>query len=74
MKNVDIDRRGAAISTSYIGIDLGTLVGPVFAGAVAEKLGYISMWRTMVIPVLIALLIGVIFRQNLDPPAIIGRE
>ncbi|MGI6741981.1 MAG: MFS transporter [Brevefilum sp.] len=74
MKNTDIDRRGAAISTSYIGIDLGTLTGPIVGGAIAGKFGYVWMWRVMIIPVLIALTIGLINRQELEPPPLATNE
>lgn len=67
LKNIEKERRGAAISTSYIGIDLGTLLGPIIAGAIAEQLGYGSMWRIMIIPVLLTLLISLTFRQEFEP-------
>lgn len=38
------DRRGVAISTCYIGQDLGNGIGPILGGAVAEKFGYGTMF------------------------------
>lgn len=66
MKKVGKDRRGAASSTSYIGTDLGSLVGPVVAGALVGPLGFASMWRLMTIPILIAVVLVFIYRHNLS--------
>lgn len=65
MKCVPEERRGAASSTSYIGQDLGNLCGPIIAGAVAERLGYVSMWRVMIIPVGIAILLVLLFNRKI---------
>ena len=54
MKCVPPERRGAASSTCYIAQDLGNLAGPVAAGLIVEYFGYVSMWRIMTIPILIA--------------------
>ena len=67
LKTVSIDRRGAASCTTYIGQDIGNLIGPVIAGFIIEKLGYASMWRLMILPILIAMAIGVVFRRQMDP-------
>ncbi len=40
VKSVDLDRRGIAISTYYIGLDLGIGIGAVFGSRVASALGY----------------------------------
>lgn len=66
MKRVPIEKRGAGSCTSYVGNDLGNLVGPVIAGAVAGTMGYSGMWRIMTISIFIAILIMVGFRKNLD--------
>lgn len=51
MQSVSKDRRGAASSTSYIGSDVGNLVGPVSAGFIAQAVGYSKMWCVMTIPI-----------------------
>ncbi|MCL1848635.1 MAG: MFS transporter [Clostridiales bacterium] len=56
MKAVTNDRRGAASSTNYIGMDLGSLFGPTLCGAVAQSLGYVMMWRVMTIPFIIGMI------------------
>lgn len=65
MKCVPDERRGAASSTSYIGQDLGNLCGPIIAGAIAERAGYVVMWRTMIIPVVIAILLVLCFHGKI---------
>jgi MFS family permease len=62
MKSVPESRRGAASGTSYIGQDLGNLLGPIIAGTVAEHLGYMVMWQTMIIPVLLTIALLLLFR------------
>jgi MFS family permease len=65
MKAVPTDRRGAASSTNYIGMDLGSMLGPLAAGQVAHIFGYTLMWRIMVIPFIIAAIVLVVFRKNI---------
>lgn len=65
MKCVPDSHRGAASSTSYIGQDLGNLMGPIVAGAIAQSLGYAAMWRMMIIPVLAAVAITFAFRARI---------
>lgn len=75
MKRVPMERRGAAGCTSYIGQDIGNLAGPVLAGAIVEKMGYASMWRLMIVPIGIAMVIAICFRNQLDfvrRPAVSG--
>lgn len=57
MKSVPVERRGAASSTSYIGLDLGNLAGPIIAGMVAGKFGYMAMWRIMTIPIFTSVIV-----------------
>ncbi|GHU67825.1 MFS transporter [Spirochaetia bacterium] len=66
MKRVPKERRGAGSCTSYIGMDLGSLLGPVMAGTLAGKFGYISMWRIMIIPIMIAVVLVCIFSHNIE--------
>ncbi len=65
MKCVPKDKRGAGSSTNYIGQDLGNLVGPIVAGTLASRLGYDVMWRVMIIPVAMALVIVIIYRERI---------
>jgi MFS family permease len=69
MKRVPKERRGAGSCTSYIGMDLGSLLGPVIAGITAGKLGYVSMWRIMIIPILTAVILVFLFRRDIDSVA-----
>ena len=66
MKSVPMERRGAASCTTYIGQDIGNLAGPVIAGSIIESLGYVNMWRIMIFPILIAMIIGILFRGQMD--------
>lgn len=66
MKCVPKEKRGAGSTTNYIGQDLGNLVGPTIAGAFAGRLGYASMWRFMMIPIFMAIVVVVIFRKKIN--------
>jgi MFS family permease len=68
MTSVSPERRGAAISTGYIGLDLANLLGPVSAGLIIQSFGYTSMWRLMIIPILIGAAVSTIFRENFSQP------
>lgn len=57
MKCVPKERRGAASSTNYIGTDLGNLAGPVLAGSIVQHFGYEVMWRILLIPIGISVII-----------------
>jgi len=67
MKIVPKERRGAGSSSNYIGMDLGILIGPVLAGRIAEKLGYVTMWRIIIIPVIIAIALSLLFSRVISP-------
>jgi MFS family permease len=58
MKCVAPDRRGVGGNTNYIGTDLGFLIGPTLSGILVTNFGYSTMFRIMIIPIVIA---GVIF-------------
>lgn len=64
VKSVTPDRRGLASTTSYIGFDLGNLIGPVVAGQLIPIVGYTPMWRIMPITVFCSLALLVIFRKR----------
>lgn len=60
---VSVEHRGAASNTTFTGVDLGSLVGPIIGGFVAEfmmpivgneALAYSDMWLIMLAPVVVA--------------------
>lgn len=57
LKTVPKNRRGSAISTNYIGMDIGTIIGPTLAGFLAENFGYAAMWRYQTAPFVLAIVI-----------------
>ena len=57
------NRKGSAVSTFYIGLDLCILVGTSAGGFVAEAVGYSSMYLLTTIPVML----GLIFYILTDP-------
>lgn len=65
MKCVPNDRRGAASSTNYIGMDLGQLLGPVIAGQLAQAFGYAMMWRLLIVFPIISTLTLICFRKKI---------
>jgi MFS family permease len=65
MKSVPETRRGTASGTSYIGQDLGNLAGPIIAGVIVEQFGYEIMWRLMILPVLIAMVLIFLFHDGI---------
>lgn len=74
MQLVPNARRGAAGNTNFIGIDCAFLVGPALAGSVItmvhnstgnEILGFATMFRVLIIPVVIAILIFWFNRKKL---------
>ncbi len=65
MKSVTKERRGAGSATNYIGMDSGTIIGPIIAGACAQSFGYTSMWWVMTIPLIAGIGMIFIFRRNI---------
>lgn len=74
MTLVSKDRRGLAGNTNYIGVDIGYLTAPIIGGSLVTFMqkygstqvqGYAAMYRVMIIPVFIALVIFWIFRKKL---------
>lgn len=68
LAEVPESRRGAASNTTYTGVDLGMLLGPVLGGLVVEMLegvtegqaqAYSLMWLLMLIPALCTLAISI---------------
>ena len=78
LTSVDKSRRTVAGNTNYIGVDLGYLIMPVLAGWVVTTAGnsgaslansYSLMYRVLMIPVAIGLVIYIIFgRSNTKAP------
>jgi MFS family permease len=74
LRLVSNERRGVAGNTTYIGVDTGNLVTPVLAGTIVTSVqnitgnslfGYEVMYRVMIIPVLIALVLFILKRKAL---------
>ena len=66
MAKVGTNRRGTASNTTYTGMDIGSLLGPMVAGSVIELLvpllgselsAYSHMWYVMIVPQVVALAI-----------------
>jgi len=66
MKSVPSERRGSASSTNYIGIDLSSMIGPALAGQIVQTFGYITMWRVMVIPMVVGTLVLHLCRKSIN--------
>ena len=66
MKSVTSERRGAASSTNYIGMDIGILVGPIISGYLAQSFGYGMMFRIMVFPYILTILLLILGKSRID--------
>lgn len=75
MSCVPKNRRGAAGSTSYIGADLGVLLGASLAGLLIDKVtlasgseirGYSMMYLIMTIPILLCLVYFLMMRKKIS--------
>ncbi|QQO08119.1 MFS transporter [Breznakiella homolactica] len=60
VKSVPPAQRGSASNTSYIGTDLGNIIGSNFAGFLVASVGYSFMYMSYTLPVLICTIIYVI--------------
>lgn len=74
MQLVPVSRRGAAGNTNFTGIDCAFLLGPPAAGFIittaqesgmSEIMGYSTMYRLIIIPMLIAIALFWVFRKKL---------
>jgi MFS family permease len=74
MQLVPRERRGAAGNTNFLGIDVGMLLGPTLAGFIItsvekttgdELLGFSTMYRVMVLPTVVAIVLFLICRKKL---------
>ena len=55
LRNVGLDRRGAASGTYFIGLDIGNAVGPLLTGILAASLGYGGAFLLLIIPLCLGL-------------------
>ena len=65
IKTVPKDRRGAASNAGYIGNDFGNMLGPVLAGVVIDAFGYATMWKSLAVPIGLALIFVLVFRKHI---------
>jgi len=65
MKAVTPDRRGVAGNTNYIGADVGFMFGPILAGVCVTNFGYSNMFRIMILPIVIAIILFIVFYQKI---------
>ncbi len=74
MQLVPKERRGAAGNMNFIGIDCGNLVGPTLSGFVitsvqtsigGEIFGYMTMYRIMIVPIVIALVVFILNKKKM---------
>jgi MFS family permease len=65
MKTVPQNRRGAASSTAYIGMDIGNIIGPIIAGFIVSGYGYSIMWRIMTVFFFMAVVVILVFRKKI---------
>ena len=70
MGSVTVDRRGVASNTTFTGMDIGSLLGPILAGMTIEALepitgsllsAYSHMWYAMMVPQAVALAIIIVW-------------
>ena len=57
MKVAPADLRGAASTTSFIGLDIGDLLGPVICGARVDLMGHANMFLMMLVPVALSVVL-----------------
>lgn len=65
LKSVPPEKKGAGSCMLLIGQDVGAFAGPVLGGFVIEQTSYSQMWRIMIIPIGIALIITLVFRNKI---------
>jgi MFS family permease len=53
VKSVDQSRRGSASNTSYVGVDIGNVIGSNLAGLLVALVGYSSMFLVITLPVIL---------------------
>ena len=65
MECVPPERRGAASSAYFIGIDAGNIVGPVLAGSIAGVTGYQPMWLILLVFIAAGFVLTIVFRKKI---------
>ena len=57
MQSVPAIRRGVASNTNFLGMDLGSFLGPSIAGFILARFDYSVMFRFAAVPILIAMVV-----------------
>lgn len=65
MKCVSPERRGVGSSTSYIGMDIGYLIGPILCGSIAGNFGYPAMYQIMIAPIVLGIIVIFLNRKKI---------
>ncbi|MBR4827738.1 MAG: MFS transporter [Oscillospiraceae bacterium] len=64
MKVTPAERRGAASSSSYIGSDVGLVIGNLINGSIAQRYGYQTLFTAFSFPLFIAIALIVIWARK----------
>ena len=64
MKVTPAERRGAASSSSYIGSDVGLVVGNLINGSIAQRYGYQTLFTVFSLPLFLAIALIVIWARK----------
>ncbi len=72
IRKVDASRVGVAVSTFYIGADIGQGLGPVFGGAISDKFGYTVMFMICAVLILASTVLFNVYQKrtsagNIEP-------
>ena len=65
MESVPPERRGAASSACFIGIDAANIIGPVLAGSIAGVTGYQPMWLILEVFIVAGAVLTIVFRKKI---------
>ena len=66
IKGVSDERRGAAIATNGIFMDIGAFAGSNLSGVLIQAFGYAVMWNAMAVPLLIAAGMTIFARKSIN--------
>lgn len=50
-------KRGVASNTNFLGIDLGSFIGPTLSGFIVSRFDFSTMYRMAIIPILLSMLV-----------------
>jgi dipeptide/tripeptide permease len=64
IRRVDASRVGAAVSTFYIGADIGQGLGPVFGGAISDSFNYTVMFMICAVLILASTVIFNVYQKK----------